>query len=110
MKMRASKLASAAILPDGSLSIGFSSTTDNHTLELARGAQEQLLIALLVSEPANLQKFFTAADVQMHLLTEGVLLTFPIKEGIAIRVLVSEATRQKLLEQLEKMDPVPGLE
>ena len=104
MKMRASELVSAAILSDGSLSIGFRSSTDTHTLELARKSQEQLLPALLASEPANLQKFFTAADVQANLLSEGTLLTFPIREGIAIRILVTEAMRQKLLTQL----PAPG--
>src|SRR5882672_5068938 len=96
MKMRASELSSAAILSDGSLRIGFRSSTDTHTLELARKAQEQLLPALLASEPANLQKFFTAADVLTHSLSEGVLLTFAIEQRIAIRVLISESTRQKL--------------
>ena len=100
MKMRASELGSAAILADGSLSIGFQSSTDNHTLELARKAQEQLLPALLASEPANLQKFFPAADVQATLLSEGVLLTFPIKDRVTVRILVSEPARQKLLAQL----------
>lgn len=104
MKMRASELASAAILADGSLSVGFRSSTDNHTLELSRKAQEQLLPALLASEPANLQKFFTAADVQSNLLAEGVLLTFPIRAGIAVRVLLSDATRRKLLAELARMD------
>jgi hypothetical protein len=100
MKMRASELASAAILADGSLSIGFQSSTDIHTLELTRKAQEQLLPALLASEPANLQKFFPAADVQANQLSEGVLLTFPIKDRVTVRILVSEPARQKLLAQL----------
>lgn len=100
MKMRASELGSAAILSDGSLSVGFRSSTDTHTLEFARKAQEQMLLTLLASEPANLQKFFPAADVQAHRLSEGVLLTFLIREGISIRILVSEATRQKLLTHL----------
>jgi hypothetical protein len=103
MKMRATELGSAAILADGSLSIGFRSSTDSHTIELARKAQEQLLPALLASEPANLQKFFTAADVQSNLLPEGVLLTFPIRPGIAVRILVSEAARLKLLAQLASL-------
>jgi len=55
MKMRASELNSAAVLPDGSMSIGFRSATDSHTLELSRKSQEQLLPALLASEPANLK-------------------------------------------------------
>jgi hypothetical protein len=105
MKLRASELGSAAILSDGSLSIGFRSSTDTHTLELARKAQEQLLPALLASEPANLQKFFTAAEVQTTLLSEGVLLTFPIREGISIRILVPESVRQNLLVQLSRMGP-----
>jgi hypothetical protein len=105
MKMRASELVSAAILSDGSLSMGFRSSTDSHTLELSRKAQEQLLPALLASEPANLQKFFTAADVQSNLLAEGLLLTFPIRAGIAVRVLVSDATRRKLLAELSRLDP-----
>jgi hypothetical protein len=100
MKMRASELSSAAILSDGSMSIGFRSSTDTHTVELARKAQEQLLPALLASEPANLQKFFTAADVQTHLTPEGVLMVFAIGERIALRVLLSESTRQKLLALL----------
>ena len=100
MKMRASELSSAAILSDGSLSIGFRSTTDAHTIELSRKSQEQLLPALLASEPANLQKFFTAADVQTHLTPEGVLMVFAIGERLAVRVLVSESTRQKLLALL----------
>jgi hypothetical protein len=105
MKMRASELGSAAILADGSLSIGFRSSTDTHTLELARKAQEQLLPALLASEPANLQKFFPAAAVQANSMPEGVLLTFQVREGIAIRVLVSEPARQSLLAQLSSLDP-----
>jgi hypothetical protein len=105
MKMRASELVSAAILSDGSLSIGFRSATDGHTLELSRKSQEQLLPALLASEPANLQKFFPAADVQANSTTEGVLLTFPIREGIAVRVLLSEPSRQKLLAQLAALAP-----
>jgi hypothetical protein len=105
MKMRASELGTATILPDGSLSIGFRSSTDTHTLELTRKAQEQLLPALLASEPANLQKFFTAADVHASLLSEGVLLTFSIRGGIAIRVLVSESARQNLLAQLAGLAP-----
>jgi hypothetical protein len=100
MKMRAPELSSAAILSDGSLSIGFRSSTDTHTIEFARKAQEQLLPALLASEPANLQKFFPAADVQTHLTPEGVLLVFAIGERIAIRVLLSDSTRQKLLALL----------
>jgi hypothetical protein len=107
MKMRASELVSAAILSDGSLSIGFRSSTDAHTLELARKAQEQLLPALLASEPANLQKFFTAADVQTNSLSEGVLLTFPIGERIAIRILITESIRQTLLARLTALSPVP---
>ena len=106
MKMRASELNSAAILSDGSLSFGFRSSTDSHTVELARKAQEQLLPALLASEPANLQKFFTAADVQTTSLAEGVLLTFSIQDRIAVRVLVSESVRQKLLALL--MGPSPA--
>jgi hypothetical protein len=105
LKMRASELGSAAILADGSLSIGFRSSTDTHTLELARKAQEQLLPALLASEPANLQKFFPAAAVQAISLPEGVLLTFLVREGIAIRVLVSESARQNLLAQLTSLAP-----
>ena len=97
MKMRASELASAAILSDGSLSIGFRSSTDNHTVELARKAQEQLLPALLASEPANLQKFFTAADAQTLVLAEGVLVAFTIAERLAVRILLTDAVRQKLL-------------
>jgi hypothetical protein len=107
MKMRASELGNAAILSDGSLSVGFRSTTDNHTIELSRKAQEQLLPALLASEPANLRKFFTAADVQANLLSEGVLLTFPIQDGIAVRILLSESTRQQLLAQLTALGPAP---
>jgi len=106
MKMRASELSSAAILSDGSMSIGFRSSTDTHTLELARRAQEQLLPALLASEPANLQKFFTAADVQTHPTPEGVLMVFAIGERIALRVLLSESTRQKLLALLADLGPV----
>jgi hypothetical protein len=105
MKMRASELGSAAILADGSLSIGFRSSTDTHTLELARKAQEQLLPALLASEPANLQKFFPAAAVQAIALPEGVLLTFLVREGVTIRVLVSESARQNLLAQLTSLGP-----
>src|ERR1700733_2385699 len=97
MKMRASELSSAAILPDGSLSIGFRSATDGHTLELSRKAQEQLLPALLASEPANLQKFFTASDVQAQSVAEGVLLTFPIRGRVAVRILVPEPGCHKLL-------------
>src|ERR1700674_428772 len=100
MKMRAAELSSAAIDADGSLSIGFRSATDNHTLELSRRAQEQLLPALLASEPANLQKFFTSVDVETNRLAEGVLLVFPILGSTAIRILVSEPTREKLLVQL----------
>jgi hypothetical protein len=109
MKMRAAEIGSAAIDADGSLSIGFRSSTDNHTLEFARKAQEQLLPALLASEPTNLQKFFTAADVQANPLPEGVLLAFPIREGIAIRILVSESIRQKLLAQLSGLGPGDSL-
>jgi hypothetical protein len=105
MKMRASELGSAAILADGSLSIGFRSSTDTHTLELARKAQEQLLPALLASEPANLQKFFPAAAVLAIALPEGVLLTFLVREGVTIRVLVSESARQNLLAQLTSLGP-----
>jgi hypothetical protein len=108
MKMRASELVNASILSDGGLSVGFRSATDNHTLELSRKAQEQLLPALLASEPANLQKFFTAADVHSNLLSEGVLLTFPIREGIAVRVLVSEPNRRKLLAILNALEPEPA--
>jgi hypothetical protein len=108
MKMRASELVNASILSDGALSVGFRSSTDGHTLELSRKAQEQLLPALLASEPANLQKFFTAADVHGNLLSEGVLLTFPIREGIAVRVLVSEPNRQKLLAILNALEPKPA--
>jgi hypothetical protein len=97
MKMRASELSSAAVLPDGSLSIGFRSATDGHTLELSRRAQEQLLPALLASEPANLHKFFTAADVQAQAVAEGVLFSFPMRGGIAVRVLVPEPSCHKLL-------------
>jgi hypothetical protein len=103
--MRASELGSAAILPDGSLSIGFRSATDGHTIELSRKAQEQLLPALLASEPANLKKFFPAADVHAQSVAEGVLLTFAIREGIAVRVLVSEANRHKLLALLTEGSP-----
>jgi len=100
MKMRAAEIGSAAISADGLLSIGFRSSTDNHTLELGRRAQEQLLPALLASEPANLQKFFTATDVQTGLLSEGLLMSFAVRGGIAIRVLLPEETRQQLLAQL----------
>ncbi|MDB6085333.1 MAG: hypothetical protein JWN43_3214 [Gammaproteobacteria bacterium] len=100
MKMRAAEISSAAIDAEGSLSIGFRSATDSHTLELARKAQEQLLPALLASEPANLQKFFTAADVQASRLPEGVLLAFTIRENVAVRILVSESALQRLLAQL----------
>ena|ERR1700734_2460415 len=105
MKMRASELGSAAILADGSLSIGFRSSTDTHTVELARRAQEQLLPALLASEPANLQKFFTAAAVEATMLADGVLLSFVVRQGVAIRVLVPESARQNLLAQLTSLDP-----
>ena len=107
MKMRASELSNAGILGDGSLSIGFRSSTDSHTLELSRRAQEQLLPALLASEPANLQKFFTAGDVQAMHLKEGVMLTFAIAERIAVRVLVTEPIRQRLLAQLANV-PAPS--
>lgn len=105
MKMRAAEIGSAAVAADGSLSIGFRSASDNHTLELGRRAQEQLLPALLASEPANLQKFFTAADVQANSLPEGMLLTFPIRDRVAIRVLLSEAIREKLLAQVAGLVP-----
>ena len=59
----------------------------------------------MASEPANLRKFFLAADVQINTMAEGMLLTFPIREGIAIRILVSEPIRQTLLAQLT--GPVP---
>jgi hypothetical protein len=107
MKMRASELSSAGILGDGSLSIGYRSSTDSHTLELSRKAQEQLLPALLASEPANLQKFFSAADVQALYLKEGVLLSFAIAERIVVRVLVTEPIRQKLLAQLTSIPAPP---
>jgi len=107
MKMRASELGNAAILADGSLSIGFRSSTDHHTIELSRKAQEQLLPALLASEPANLQKFFTAADVQTSRLAADVLLTFPISQDIAIRILLPEALRRRLLAQLTGPFPSP---
>ena len=100
MKMRASELSSAAVLPDGSLSIGFRSATDGHTVELSRKAQEQLLPALLASEPANLQKFFTAADVQAQSVAEGVLFTFPIRGRVAVRILVPETNCHQLLALL----------
>jgi hypothetical protein len=105
MKMRVAELASAAIDAEGSLSIGFRSATDHHTLELTRKAQEQLLPALLASEPANLKKVFTAADVQVHRLSGGVLLTFAIRDNIVIRIVVSESTRQTLLTQLNALGP-----
>jgi hypothetical protein len=107
MKMRVAELASAAIDAEGSLSIGFRSATDHHTLELARKAQEQLLPALLASEPANLKKVFTAAEVLVDRLSEGVLLTFAIREKIVIRIVVSETSRQTLLTQLHAVGPAP---
>ena len=100
MKMRASELSSAAVLPDGSMSIGFRSATDSHTLELSRKAQEQLLPALLASEPANLKKFFTATDVQAQSVAEGVLLTFPIRGSVVVRILVPETSSHRLLALL----------
>ena len=108
MKMRASELSSAAILSDGSLSIGFRSATDTHTIDFSRKSQEQLLPALLASEPTNLQKFFTAADVQTMQLSEGVLLAFQIESRIAIRVLVTEPVRQKLLALLSGPGAAPA--
>jgi hypothetical protein len=107
MKMRASELSNAGILADGSLSIGFRSSTDSHTLELSRKAQEQLLPALLASEPANLQKFFTAGDVQALQLKEGVLVSFAIAERIALRVLLTQPILQKLLAQLTSLPSPP---
>jgi hypothetical protein len=89
------------------LSVGFRSSTDNHTLELSRKAQEQLLPALLASEPANLQKFFTAADVQAHALSEGVLLSLALGPGISLRVLIPEALHPKLLAELTRLAPLP---
>jgi hypothetical protein len=100
MKMRASELSSAAVLADGSMSIGFRSATDNHSLELSRKAQEQLLPALLASEPANLRKFFTATDVQAQSVAEGVLLTFPIRGSVAVRILLPETSSHQLLALL----------
>jgi hypothetical protein len=100
MKMRASELSSAAVLPDGSMSIGFRSATDSHTLELSRKAQEQLLPALLASEPANLRKFFTATDVQAQAVAEGVLLSFPIRGSVMVRILVPETSSHQLLALL----------
>ena len=105
MKMRAAEIASAAVAGDGAMFIGFRSASDNHTLELSRKAQEQLLPALLASEPMNLKKFFTAADVQADRLSEGVLLAFSIQESVAVRILVSESTRQKLVAQLTALRP-----
>ncbi len=105
MKMRSSELCSGALLAEGSLSIGFRSSTDTHVVELARKAQEQLLPALRACEPANMLKLLPAADVQADPVAEGVLLTFPIREGIAIRILVSEAARQKLLALLPSLGP-----
>ena len=107
MKMRASELASAAILTDGSLSIGFRSSTDNHTVVLARRAQEQLLPALLASEPANLQKFFTPADVPTMVLAEGLMINFTIAERVALRVLLTDPVRQKLLMLLTGSGTAP---
>lgn len=107
MKMRASELSSAAILGDGSLSVGFRSATDSHTLELSRKSQEQLLPALLASEPANLQKFFTAGDVQSMHLKEGMMVSFFIADRIALRVLVTDPIRQKLLAQLTSVPAPP---
>jgi hypothetical protein len=110
MKMRASELSSAAILSDGSLSVGFRSATDGHTVELSRRAQEQLLPALLASEPANLQKFFTAADVQAQSVAEGVMLTFPIRERVAVRILLPETSCHELLALMTgwARRPAPG--
>ena len=105
MKMRAAEIGSAAIDAEGSLRIGFRSATDSHTLELGRKAQEQLLPALLASEPANLQKFFTAADVHATLLPEGILLSFSIRQGIAVRILIPESARQSLIAQLTPVPP-----
>src|ERR1700679_1415355 len=107
MKMRASELIRAVVLPDGSMSIGFRSSTDSHTLELSRKAQEQLLPALLASDPATLQKFFTPGDVQAMHLKEGVLGSFTIAELIALRVLLTEPVRQKLLAQLANIPAPP---
>lgn len=69
-------------------------------LELSRKAQEQMLPALLASEPANLKKFFTAADVQAQSVAEGVLLTFPIRGSVAVRILVPETSSHRLLALL----------
>ena len=44
--------------------------------------------------------FFTAADVHTTLLAEGVLATFPIGDRIAVRVLLTDTIRRKLLTLL----------
>lgn len=108
MKMRMSELGGAALLPDGSMSLGFGTTKETHNLEISAKAQEQLILALLARDPRRPQKAFRALDVHGTTLPTGVVVTWVIGTGIAIHLELSEPIRQKLQALLADLGAAPS--
>jgi hypothetical protein len=108
MKIRIDELGGAASLPNGTLSLGFKSLKDDHTLELSPKAQEQLFLSLIASaardplgnaarriRPQGLSRFQLGADVG---------LSFLLTHDLAVQVLLARPLAQALRRLLDTFD------
>lgn len=108
MKLKINTLGGAAALPTGTLSIGFKNDRGEHTLELSRAAQEQLLLALLTSAPSDptgpALRHFAPNGVGRFQLGQDVGLSFLVARQAGIHLVLKRplaSTVQKLIETFD---------
>lgn len=108
MKTVISSIGSVTTHPDGTLSIGYSSLRENHTLEIKPEALNQLFQPLLASKSDDLNgpmsRKIHAGGIRRFQFGNQVGISFLIAQDIALHMVMDRSLAAALQKALETFD------
>ena len=108
MKTVISKLTNVSTHADGSLSLGYSSSKENHTIELKPEVMDQLYVPLLGSRPDDLNsplsRKIKPVGLRRFRFGNEVGMSFLVGQNVSLHLILDRSLAAALQKLLETFD------
>ena len=108
MKIVINKIGGVTTLPDGTLSIGYASSKEMHTLEIKPEALQQLFLPLLASKrddlTSSLSRKIHAGGIGRFRMGDDIGISFLVTPEIAVHMVLQRPLAEVLQKLIQTFD------